>query len=355
LKKQKRMQNQRTTSGFRTKLLGWYRRHHRKLPWRINPTPYRVWVSEVMLQQTQSKTVLSYYDRFLARFPDVQSLAKASEPELLHFWSGLGYYSRARNLQRAARQIVEKHRLFPSDFDTILALPGIGRYTAGAICSIAFNQPYPAVDGNVRRVVTRLNAIHGRVPESYFWNQVADWISVKSPSDFNQAMMELGALVCVPSNPRCDECPVQLFCEAKRLGIETKIPSVRLKRPSKKLTMVILVLKRSNLILLSRSVPGSLIPGIWELPWRIVSGRESPEEAANSLCRNIHESGIRLEACAPVRHTISNHQITAFRFFGKMERGERGMRLQDNSRWVKQGEIRTLLTSSIFHKVLKQD
>jgi len=348
----KRMWNAETIGDFRRKLSGWYRRHRRELPWRADPTPYRIWISEVMLQQTQTKTVLRYYDRFLERFPDVESLAGASQPELQNAWSGLGYYRRAQNLHRAAVEIAEKHPPFPEDFRTILALPGIGRYTAGAICSIAFNQPYPAVDGNVRRVLTRLTATRGQVPESYFWDLVSGWIPRRSPSEFNQAMMELGALVCVPKRPKCRRCPVRAFCAARRIGIERKIPGVGLKPARKRLRIAFLVLEQKQRILLSRASAGSLIPGDWGLPWQLVPGQESAEETASSLCKTIFRGKIRLEPCATVRHTISNHQITGFGFYGKAEPGEAEARADDGFRWEKRDSIGKCLTSSIFHKVL---
>jgi A/G-specific adenine glycosylase len=192
------------TRNFQERLLHWYGRHKRELPWRSNPAPYRVWVSEIMLQQTQAKTVLPYYDRFFKRFPDIQSLARASEQEVLALWAGLGYYGRARNLHRAARQIVDDHGgVFPDKLEEILMLPGIGRYTAGAICSIAFNRPLPIVDGNVRRVIRRLHGIGRRIPESHFWNQASAWVPEGKTSAFNQAVMELGALVCLPHRPLC--------------------------------------------------------------------------------------------------------------------------------------------------------
>jgi A/G-specific adenine glycosylase len=348
----KRSWNLETIGDFRTKLLGWYRRHRRELPWRADPTPYRIWISEVMLQQTQTKTVLGYYDRFLERFPDVESLAAAAQPELLNAWAGLGYYRRARNLQKAAIEIVKKHASFPKDFPAILALPGIGRYTAGAICSIAFNEPYPAVDGNVRRVLTRLTAIRGQVPEGYFWDLVSGWIPQRSPAEFNQAMMELGALVCVPRRPECRRCPVRAFCEAKRIGIERSIPGVRLKPASKRLRLVVLVLEQKQRILLSRTSPGSLIPGDWGLPWQLVPDEESAEETASSLCKTIFRGTIRLKLCATVRHTISNHQITGFGFYGKAEPGEAKARTDNRFRWEKRDSLGNYLTSSIFRKVL---
>jgi len=209
---------------FRIKLLHWYSENRRDLPWRHNPTPYRVWISEIMLQQTQVKTVVPYYNRFLKQFPDVESLARSSEQNVLKHWAGLGYYSRARNLHRAARDIVGIHGTFPTEHDEILALPGIGRYTAGAICSIALNQPRPIVDGNIRRVLIRLNAIRRKVSESYFWDLMKRLLPERNISSFNQAMMELGALICLPFQPNCMQCPLKSLCKAWESGIQNNIP-----------------------------------------------------------------------------------------------------------------------------------
>src|SRR5438132_2793331 len=211
------------TAKFQDALLAWYSEHQRALPWRSRPDPYRVWVSEIMLQQTQVQTVLRYFDRFVRRFPDARALAAASEEEVVSLWAGLGYYGRARNLRRAAIEIVRRHGgRFPSRFDEILRLPGVGRYTAGAIASIAFNLPEPIVDGNVRRVVSRLHALERGAPERFFWEQARAWTPAGRAAEFNQAVMELGALVYVPSSPLCLLCPVAAPSEARRRGIEAR-------------------------------------------------------------------------------------------------------------------------------------
>jgi A/G-specific adenine glycosylase len=347
------MWDERKTGIFRKKLLAWYRLHRRRLPWRENITPYRIWVSEIMLQQTQTVTVLPYYQRFLERFPGIQSLAQASEPEVMDAWSGLGYYSRARNMLRAARQIVEAHRSFPQDFDTILKLPGIGRYTAGAICSIAFNQPYPVVDGNVRRVLTRLMGIRTPVCESYYWEVMSAWLSRRAPSSFNQAMMELGAMICTPVQPQCPQCPVHEFCRAQKLGIRTSVPSARKKPINRQIGIVILVLERKGGILLSTLDKGSFIPGAWGLPWRLIPDRVSQEESASDLCQGILGKEIRLEFCGNVRHSISNRQITGVIFYGKVERIP-GMKARGDLRVIEPSSLHKYLTSSIFHKVLQK-
>ncbi len=342
-----------TTRHFQKNLLGWYRKHRRALPWRADQTPYKVWISEIMLQQTQTRSVLHYYDSFLKMFPNVESLAQASQQQVLEVWSGLGYYRRALNLHKAARRILEVHKTFPEDFSAILSLPGIGRYTAGAICSIAFNKAYPIVDGNIRRVVTRLHGKRGRIPESYFWKTMSALVPDRAPSDFNQGMMELGALVCVPFKPQCLRCPVQIFCKAKRLGMERSIPCVPTKKASTRIRIAILVLEQNHNIFLSAPGGHSFIPGNWELPWQLVPDPELPEVVASSLCRKILGKNIQLRRSEPVRHSISNRRITGFGFYGKVESTVSGTRTK-GFRWEHRSSLKTRLTSSLFVKVLEK-
>jgi A/G-specific adenine glycosylase len=232
---------------FRKQLLGWFRQFQRDLPWRRDRDPYRIWISEIMLQQTRVAAVLPYYERFLERFPTIPALAAAPEEEVLTHWSGLGYYSRARNLQSAAQRIVANHGgEFPSDHADVLALPGIGPYTSAAILSMAFNAPHAVLDGNVARVVARLDAVRGDLREAKTWSgllQSADaLLDSGSPSDWNQAMMELGAMVCTPTSPRCLICPVAKFCKALQLGLTDVIPEKRKKRASVAVTLAAAIL-----------------------------------------------------------------------------------------------------------------
>ncbi|MGZ8427502.1 MAG: A/G-specific adenine glycosylase, partial [Candidatus Binatia bacterium] len=202
---------------LRRRLLNWYRRNQRDLPWRDSRDPYTIWVSETMLQQTQVKTVLPYYARFVAAFPTLQTLAGAPLPRVLRLWSGLGYYRRAENLHKAARRIVAQHGgNLPRNYDLLRALPGIGAYTAGALLSIAFDEKYPAVDGNVRRVLSRLFHTNGEAAVRKIAGKLAQ---TSQPGNLNQALMELGAMVCTPKEPRCGDCPVTSYCRSHdRLG-----------------------------------------------------------------------------------------------------------------------------------------
>jgi A/G-specific adenine glycosylase len=339
---------------FCVRLLNWYRIHRRALPWRSKPTPYRVWVSEIMLQQTQAKTVIPYFNRFVKRFPDIESLAQAKEREILELWSGLGYYSRARNLHRAARQIVKNHGVFPGEFKAVLALPGVGRYTAGAICSIAYNQAQPVVDGNVRRVLARLGGVRERLPESFYWNQMSIWLPAGKASSFNQAVMELGALICVPSQPLCPQCPVEDFCEARRYGIQNTIPEARARRTPKHLRMVTLVLQHGDKILLTSLGKYTFIPGKWGLPCRIVPDRESIDEAASSLCGRVLGHAIPLAPCPRIRHSISHYRLLVCGFLGKTGLPIPWRQETGSYRWMHFSQDRTLLTSSLFRKVLQK-
>lgn len=253
-------------------LLEWFRDNARSLPWRAEPTPYHVWLSEIMLQQTRVAAVLSYYQRFLAECPDIATLAALPEDRLMKLWQGLGYYSRARNLQKAARLIMERHAgLFPSDYASIRALPGVGDYTAGAICSIAFGKPVPAVDGNVLRVVARLTGDSGDITTLQMKRQVtqavASVIPLHATGAFTQALMELGATVCLPNGaPLCERCPVQNLCAAR---LQNRVDQLPVKAPKKtrrveELT-VWLILFQQKVALRRRPAKG-LLAGLWEFP-----------------------------------------------------------------------------------------
>jgi len=236
---------------FRKQLLRWFRQFQRDLPWRRTKDPYRIWLSEIMLQQTRVAAAIPYYERFLQRFPDVHSLASAPQEEVLRLWSGLGYYSRARNLQKAAQQIVAKHSgEFPTRLEDVLALPGVGDYTAAAIFSIAFGEKLAVLDGNVARVLARLGAIRGDLRESRRWQELqktADrLLEQKSPGDWNQAMMELGATLCAPKSPRCVLCPAAQFCEGRKLGIAESLPEKRKKRATVEVTLAAAVFADKN-------------------------------------------------------------------------------------------------------------
>jgi A/G-specific adenine glycosylase len=235
----------------RDRLLSWYDRNRRDLPWRRTRDPYAIWVSEVMLQQTQVKTVLGRYEDFLRRFPTLHALARARESDVLHAWQGLGYYSRARRLMSAARAIVERHDgRMPADRESLLLLPGVGEYSAGAVASIAFGERVPVVDGNVIRVLTRLFALAGdpgRAPlKARLWKLAAELVSHERPGDFNQALMELGATVCTPREPACERCPLARQCLGRERGKATSLPELPARARATEVRVAAAVVRRGK-------------------------------------------------------------------------------------------------------------
>jgi A/G-specific adenine glycosylase len=263
--------------------LQWYQRHRRDLPWRRTGDPYAIWVSEIMLQQTRVTVVIPYYERFLKRLPRIQDLAQVSETELLSLWSGLGYYSRARNMQKAARQIVEAGG-FPSDHESIRELAGVGDYTAAAVASIAFGLPHAAIDGNVRRVAMRLAG----TPSADIAAIATQLIPPRDPGRWNQAMMELGATVCLPREPLCPVCPVAFACVAKKREIQRTLPPAKKQRATVRKQRTVLIIRRKGRILLT---PSPRVSGFWDLP-----------EVSSGL-----RVGIKL---GTFRHAITNSQYT---------------------------------------------
>jgi A/G-specific adenine glycosylase len=253
-------------------IVTWFARHQRTLPWRTDRSPYRVWVAEIMAQQTRIATVTPYFERFLRRFPDVVALANAPLDDVLARWSGLGYYRRAHHLHQTARAIVNQYGgEWPRDPDTLRKLPGIGRYTAGAIASIAFNQPAPVLDGNVMRVLTRLYNLTGNINETatrnFLWKLAAALAPHNEPRTFNEGIMELGALVCTPRSPACPRCPLRRMCLARRAGVAEKRPVKKSKRTPLTVRLLVAVVRNENgAVLLARHDGCGLYPGLWGLP-----------------------------------------------------------------------------------------
>src|SRR6266853_2138846 len=283
------MSRGRELAAFRKQLLGWFRQFQRNLPWRRTKDPYRIWLSEIMLQQTRVAAAIPYYERFLLRFPDVHSLATAPEEKVLRLLSCLCYYLRARNLQKAAQEIVAKHKgQFPTRFDDALGLPGIGNYTTAAILSIAYDEKLAVLDGNVARVLARLGAIRGNLRESQRWQKLQktadNLLEPKSPGDWNQAMMELGATLCTPKSPQCLLCPVAQFCEGRQQGIAESLPEKRKKRATVEVVLAaaVFVDGKENTLLLpppksttekasADHVP-TLVSKMWHFPTVSVAG-----------------------------------------------------------------------------------
>ncbi len=254
---------------LRRALLVWYDTNRRDLPWRKTRDPYRVWISEIMLQQTRVAAVIPRYEKFLRRFPSVQKLAAARESSVLAQWSGLGYYRRARNLHAAAK-IIAQEKMFPHNADAWRLLPGIGRYTAAAVASIAFNQPVAVLDGNVARVLRRV--LGGSLAQKKLWTAAQSLLDPTRPGDFNQAMMELGATVCLPRQPQCTACPIRKFCRTRGAGPST----IAKPRQHKRETTYSLTRRAESIVFIRRSENESLMPGMWELP-EVTSRRASDE------------------------------------------------------------------------------
>ncbi|MCS7208274.1 MAG: A/G-specific adenine glycosylase [Fimbriimonadales bacterium] len=311
---------------LRRALLEWFGTHKRPTPWRDNPDPYRVWVSEVMLQQTQTATVIPYFERFIARFPTVQALAEAPLEEVLRYWEGLGYYARARNLHRAAQQVVRDGGQLPSTPDRLRELPGVGAYTAGAIASIAFGQPAPVVDGNVVRVLARLLWLAGdlRTTEAQksLWQIAEQLVDPVRPGEFNQALMELGSTVCTPTQPRCDACPVRCLCEAYRRGRPTAVPEPRRRPPLRTITEVSAIIERERRYLLAQRAPEGLWGGLWEFPRATCVTHESLEAVAERAARQVGIQAAPLRALTLVRHTVTYSRIQLYGYLCTWQAGE---------------------------------
>jgi A/G-specific adenine glycosylase len=341
---------------FRKNLLAWFKKFQRDLPWRRTSDPYAIWLSEIMLQQTRVAAVIPYFDRFLQHFPTIEALAKAPEQDVLRLWAGLGYYSRARNLQSAARQIVALHGgAFPCDQAHALALSGIGAYTAAAVLSIAFGKKLAVLDGNVARVVARLEAIRGDLRAGNRWAELQETanklLDREHPGDWNQAMMELGATLCTPRSPQCLLCPVNEFCEARKQGIVDLIPEKRKKRDTVQvqLAAIVFVDPKARTVLLpppsaadmpatTANVP-ALLSRMWHFPTIQLSGRVAltprkstqssnrggPTSAEKELRRFIEAeyfSGRKLQLdlrpLKHVRHAVTYRAITLFPFLTKI-------------------------------------
>jgi A/G-specific adenine glycosylase len=286
------------------------------MPWREQPTPYRVWFSEVMLQQTQVATVIPYFERFVARFPDVVALAAAEETEVLRFWEGLGYYRRARQLHKAAREIVAKHGgVFPQDRAAVYDLPGIGRYTAGAILSIAFNAREPILEANTKRVLSRLLAYRGdpekAAGQQLLWRFAEDLLPRKHAGAFNQAIMELGSEVCTPRSPRCAACPVAALCPTRERGLQDQIPARKRKPPVEEVTEAAVVIRRGDQIFLRQRGEGERWAGLWDFP-RFPISFSDESALRDSLIAEVHSlTGLRVRPAGPL--ATLKHGVTRFR------------------------------------------
>ncbi len=305
---------------LRRSLLRWFSKAKRPLPWRRTKDAYAIWVSEVMLQQTTVATVIPYYARFMARFPTVQALAAADEDAVLSVWSGLGYYSRARNLRLGA-QFVTRSRggLFPRDIANAMGIKGVGRYIASAVTSIAYGTRAAAVDGNVRRVLSRLHAV-GQLAPSRAQGLATDLLSSRAPGPWNEAMMELGATVCLPRKPGCERCPVSADCKGRSRPEHWS--AGRPRRPGVDTPVEMALVERRGKILLVRNPEGGLLGGLYELPHAGLPRREAPPQTLGDRYRGT----LRIEpvALARVRHAVTHHRIEATIFRGVLLKRPKG-------------------------------
>ena len=321
-------------------LLGWYRSHGRDLPWRRTRDAYRIWIAEVMLQQTQVETVIPYYERWIARWPTVRALAGADLDDVLKLWEGLGYYGRARRLWAAAREIVTEHQgELPSSDQALARLPGIGPYTAGAIASIAFGQATPAIDGNARRVFARLLAVRADVSAPATLRRLdraaRSFLPCDGPGEFNQAVMDLGATVCRPKTPNCPVCPLEGLCEARRLGLERKLPNRAPRRPIPKVEVAVGVIQRGEAIFIQKRPLEGLLGGLWEFPGGKLDAGETP---AACLARELEEElGVHAQVLgrlAVVDHAYTHLRVRMHAFLCQLPEGAPGPPEGARMRWV---------------------
>ena len=329
----------RMTQRIAPRLLAWYRQHGRSLPWRGHPDPYAIWISEIMLQQTRVEAVIPYFEKWMRLFPTVKKLAKATEQDVLNAWEGLGYYSRARNLHKAAQVVVEQYNgKLPQDLKALRKLPGIGRYTVGAIASIAFNMNEPTLDGNLRRVFARVFDVSEPADtspgEKILWRLATEQLPDGEAGDFNQALMDLGATTCLPKNPRCLICPLMELCEARINGTQEQRPVLKPKKETPHYVYAAGVIAKDGKVLLSKRPSKGLLGGMWEFP----NGRvdDEPVEGLGPAL----ETGYRLkvrrnEALGIVRHAYTHFRVTVHAFRCELV----SMIKNENYKWVETKEL----------------
>jgi A/G-specific adenine glycosylase len=346
--------------GLRRALLRWYDKHKRELPWRKARDPYAIWISETMLQQTRVDTVIPYYERFIDRFPDIASLAAAERDDVLSLWSGLGYYSRARALHRAAGVVAREYGgEFPETASELRELPGIGPYTAGAIAAIAFDRPEPAVDGNVIRVLSRLFGLRDDVSKPairrLIESHARELAEGPRPGDLCQALMELGALLCVPRTPRCLLCPLRKSCAAFEAGDAATLPNKPKKKAPKKIEAVAILLSRGHRVLAVKRPEKGLLGGLWDLPGGELQRGEEPE---SGLARTLSETlGLATrsapKAMGQVGHLFTHRRLILHLFSGEVAAGRLRCRAYDDHRWLASTELHQLPHGTLTDKAFR--
>lgn len=328
-------------------LLGWYQEQARPLPWRKNPDPYTIWVSEIMLQQTRVETVLPYFERWMQRFPNVKALAEASLQEVLVAWEGLGYYTRARNLHRAAQIVVrELNGTIPSHVAQLRKLPGIGQYTAAAIASIAFGQNVAALDGNIRRVLARLfdvtEPVQSASGEKKLWTLAQAHLPHGRAGDYNQALMDLGATICTPKAPDCRRCPLKEFCLAYARGVQEERPVLKRRSSLPHYTVTAAVIQQNGKTLIARRPPRGLLGGLWEFPGgKLQDGETLVECLKREICEELQMEIDVLHSLGVYRHAFTHFKITLHAFQCTIRQGEPRPCEASEVRWVTPDELRT--------------
>lgn len=343
---------------IRERLLSWYDANRRDLPWRRSRDPYVIWISETMLQQTRVETVIPYYERFLGRFPDVQALADADQEDVYAYWAGLGYYSRARNLHAAAKAVVDDlGGALPADPDALRALPGIGRYTAGAVASIAFDRPAAIVDGNVKRVLSRVLGIRDDVAdrrvEARFWDEAAALARGSRPGDLNQALMELGAMVCTSRSPDCSGCPLRRSCDARKAGDAEELPRKAAKTRVRPVRGVAVWLERRGRVLAVKREAGGLLGGLWELPGGDLERGEKPADGAQRLIEA--RLGLPIDAirtAGHVKHVFTHRRLTLHLLRAEAGSGRIRRRSLAEHRWLAAADLPALPIATVTRKAL---
>lgn len=344
-------QNQRITE-FRRRLLRWYRNHYRKLPWRETQDPYKIWVSEVMLQQTTVTAVLPYYNQWIKYFPNIKILSQSPLQKVLKAWQGLGYYQRAKNLHKASRIIKDKFKgQIPPDYDGLKKLPGFGPYTTAAVLSFAFDKPYPVVDANVRRVIMRLRSIRQRTStgDKALLPFLESHLPLKKSGHFNQALMELGALICRPKNPRCLLCPVTEFCKAYQEGEQEVIPPPK-KRIYQKIEAVIGIIRKNGQILIQKRPSQGLLADLWEFPGGKRAEGESLEQALDrEIKEELSAEVAQKNFLAKVHHAYTQFQVDLYAYECRLKNEPR---LNRRQRWVTLKDIRRYPVPSGSAKII---
>jgi A/G-specific adenine glycosylase len=343
------------------RLLAWFAAEARSLPWRGTRDLYQIWVSEIMLQQTQVATVIGYFERFLARFPDVQLLAAADEHDVLRLWEGLGYYRRARQLHAAAKVVVEKHDgLFPESFDEVLALPGIGRYTAGAILSIGRDARLPIVEANTIRVLSRLTAFRGDTESSagqkFLWRTAEELLPEKACGSFNQALMELGATICTPRSPSCLLCPVSGLCPTRKAGLQNEIPAAKKAKNFEEVAEAAVVLRRRDgRILLRQHAHGERWAGLWGFPrFELSAAKPSIAELRDKVKRLTGHQPSGLQQIALLKHGVTRFRITLHVVEGAIERvNPRALPSDTQFEWVEPHDLAERALSTTGRKIAR--